>query len=93
MKRYIVKTTTVGIHPNFAGEVAINYFGKGEKHLGCEGSHYEMHPQYLMHRGLDLDLVEYYGYSRRELAMRNWSFKNPNEKYWKGTAEIIEVTI
>ena len=93
MTKYIIKVTTVCTHPNFAGEVAINYYGRNDESLGCEGSHYEKHQFSRMHIGLDRDLVREYGYSRRELATRNWSFKNPNEKYWKGTAEIMEVEV
>lgn len=91
MKKYLVKQVSIATKENlnFAGEVAISYYGKDEKQIGYGGSHYypgENEPSRYM--------IEQYGYNRRCDAIRNWIYRHPeNTKYWKSTVEIICVEL
>lgn len=89
MVKYIVKLTSVATPENesFAGETCVYYYGKGGITLGVEGDHAVWSKMPLWEGGIRL-----HGYDRLCDAKRNWSYKNPeNTKYWKSTAEIMEV--
>lgn len=93
MKFYLVKETSVATseNRNFAGQIAINYYGVGSISIGCYGTHAE-----ATHAVQELSqyMIEEYGYSRKCDAVRNWVYKNPeNSKYWKSSTEIVEIEI
>lgn len=93
MKIYLVKETSVATseNRNFAGQTVINYYGVGNKSIGCYGTHAE-----ATHTVQKLSpyMIKEYGYSRKCDAVRNWSYKNPeNSKFWKSSSEIVEIEI
>lgn len=93
MTKYIVKVTSVATpeNPTFAGESNTYYYGRGGEVLCVEGDHAKRtHNERPM---WDWG-VRKYGYDRLCDAKRNWSYKNPeNSKYWRSTAEIVEVEV
>ena len=97
MTKYLVKSTSVGTktNPNFAGEIAISYYGKDQKMVGHEGTHYSD-----MNFPLKDYLIEEYGYNRESDAKRSWIYKNIKETdgkdaygFWESTVEIIKVEV
>lgn len=86
MVKYIIKITSVATpeNPSFAGKTCTYFYGKGGVTLGADD---EWNKMPLWENGVRL-----HGYDRLCDAKRNWSYKNPeNTKYWKSTAEIMEV--
>lgn len=93
MIKYIVKETSKATADNegFTGNTLIAYHGKDSKTLGFDGDHCDATH---LRKGLDLNMVKWYGYNRRCDAERNLTFRSACDgKYWKSTAEIIEVAV
>lgn len=88
MKYYIVKETSVATSamavPNVVynpGDIVTGYTGKGDKILSINEEPNEC-------------MIRWYGYKRRQDAMRNWTYNNSeNNKYWNSTVEIVECDI
>lgn len=89
MTKYLVKETSIATpsNPNFAGDLLIVYYGKGEQMVAREGTH----------RPCDnFDRTDYmlneYGYNRLCDAKRAYAYKHPeNTEFWTSTVEIVEV--
>ena len=91
MKKYIVMSTSFATkeNPNFAGQVAISYYGKNQKLIGHVGTHAKATYSELP---LENWLIKEYGYNRLCDAKRSWIFKNPeNTQFWRSNTEIIEI--
>lgn len=87
--KYLVKQTSIATqsNPNFAGEMSITYYGKGEKMVKREGTHIPCE---------NFDRTDYmlneYGYNRLCDAKRAYAYKHPdNTEYWTSTVEIVEI--
>ena len=96
MKKYLVKITSVATkeNPIFAGEIDINYYGRGESHIAHEGNHGDGIYRIGKLEDINSYWIEKDGYNRECDAKRSYMYKNPeNTKYWKSTAEIITVEI
>lgn len=93
MKKYLVKQISVATeqNPNFAGQVSVSFCGKGDERIGHTGTHAEAVHDYAEPN--DYSIKEY-GYSRKCDALRNWTYRHPeNTKFWNSTVEIIEVDV
>ena len=93
MKRYLVKQISVATeqNPNFAGQVSVSFYGKGDEPIGHTGTHAEAVHDYAEPNHYS---IKEYGYSRKRDALRNWTYRHPeNTKFWNSTVEIIEVEI
>ncbi len=96
MTRFVVKSTSVAteFNPNFAGETLVCYYGKGEKMICREGTHYSQ-DNFIATKH---NLIEF-GYKRECDAKRSWIYKNPNTdiecklNFWKNTVEIVKVEV
>ena len=89
MAKYLVKETSTATpnNPNYAGEVIVYYFGKGEKMLAREGNH----RTYDNFNHIEWCIDEY-GYNRPSDAKRAYAYRHPeNSRYWTSTVEIVEV--
>lgn len=93
MKRYLVKTVSVGTcaNPNFAGDVSICYSGKGQKILYLTGDHNVG----LTGQALWRSDIRDYGYSRRCDAERSYEYNHLEDGYgyWHSMAFIVEFDV
>ena len=90
-KRYLVKETSVATaeNKNFAGEIHVYTFGKGEEMISASG-----HKRDWENFDRTIYMAKEYGYKRECGAKRSYIYKNPeNSKSWKATVEIIEVEV
>ena len=91
MTKYMVKVTATATadNPNFAGEVAIYYFGKGEEMIKREGTH--LPKDNFDRTGYMLAIC---GYNRKCDAKRSYHYKHQEEgRYWTtDKVEIVEAT-
>lgn len=89
MTKFLVKETSTAtpMNPNYAGDISIYYFGKGERMIAREGTHLP----YDNFNHIEWCIAEY-GYNRKCDAKRAYAYKHPeNTKFWESTVEIVEV--
>ena len=94
MKRYIIKavSTATADNPSFAGEVHTWWIGKGDKHLGLKVDNAKTwHEEFDL---LNRWNIKDFGYARKCDAVRNYSYRNPeNTKFWTTEVEVVEFEI
>ena len=86
---YLVKevSTATAENKSFAGQKHTGIYGKGDKLLAYDGDPW-------LNRKLDSYHIKEYGYTRKCDAVRNWTYKNPeNSKYWKSAVEIVACVV
>lgn len=74
-------------NPNFAGDVSVSIYGKGQKMLAHCGNHAE---KLHITQKFDPYIAKLYGYRRRHDAWKSWIYKNPeNSEYWESEVSIV----
>ena len=83
-------TTATARNENFPGECHLRYIGKENKCLYSDGHKNGWYNYNFLTPGF----VREYGYTRKCDAVRNWSYKNPdNSEYWKGETRVVRAWV
>lgn len=93
MIKYLVNEVSIATEENvnFKGQYSNKFYGKGDKCVAHTGTHAE-----AVHDLEELNdwNIKEYGYDRMCDAVRNWTYKNPeNSKWWKSTVCILKFEV